>query len=495
MRIFSKHIFTVVYSVFFTACVYAQSPVIDSLKKVIALGKSDTDHVKAVNMLSWELKFINPDTSEIIANRVLGILRTNKTFPASFRDYMEARTYNQLGVFNNIKGDPVKGIRYYLTSYDLFKKILIAGGKNTPTRIKAGVSTVLGNIGIYYYHEGDYAKALDYFLKALTIDEELKNDNGIVRHLNNVGNVYKDLGDLTKALDYYNQSKIKAQQGNNTAAVADAIINCGLVYNSLRDFEKAEACCLQTMEIRKKLGNPMGVGFCYGALALIYDSKGEYEKAIDSYKKALIINTQVNNLNYVCLDNTNIGETYVKLKKYTEAETYLLKALPLSKDLGALVYQSKIEQNLSSAYEMMGKPEKALIHYKAHIVARDSIFNEENTKKLVRSEMNFDFEKKEATAKLEQEKKEAVTAAESKKQRIILWSVSGILLLVFTFAVFAYRSYLQKQKANIEITKQKEIIEEKQKEILDSIHYAKRIQTALLPSEKYFEKNLAKRKG
>lgn len=31
-------------------------------------------------------------------------------------------------------------------------------------------------------------------------------------------------------------------------------------------------------------------------------------------------------------------------------------------------------------------------------------------------------------------------------------------------------------------------VEEKQKEILDSIHYAKRIQTALLTSEKYIEK-------
>src|SRR5205814_1758182 len=104
----------------------------------------------------------------------------------------------------------------------------------------------------------------------------------------------------------------------------------------------------------------------------------------------------------------------------------------------------------------------------------------------------FEFDKKEAAAKLEQEKKEAVAAAESKKQKIIIWSACGILLLVISFAVFAYRSFLQKQKANVEITKQKEIIEEKQKEILDSIRYAKKIQTALITSENYIEKNLNK---
>ena len=39
-----------------------------------------------------------------------------------------------------------------------------------------------------------------------------------------------------------------------------------------------------------------------------------------------------------------------------------------------------------------------------------------------------------------------------------------------------------------EVVQQKELVEEKQKEILDSIYYARRIQTALMPSEIYFEK-------
>jgi hypothetical protein len=64
------------------------------------------------------------------------------------------------------------------------------------------------------------------------------------------------------------------------------------------------------------------------------------------------------------------------------------------------------------------------------------------------------------------------------------------LLLVLTFAIFLYRGYLQKRKINIEITKQKEIIEAKQKEIIDSIRYAKRIQLSLLPTERYIEKSL-----
>ena len=47
-----------------------------------------------------------------------------------------------------------------------------------------------------------------------------------------------------------------------------------------------------------------------------------------------------------------------------------------------------------------------------------------------------------------------------------------------------------KQKAEKKLFEQKQMIEEKQKEILDSIRYAKRIQNALLPHEKYIERNL-----
>lgn len=57
-------------------------------------------------------------------------------------------------------------------------------------------------------------------------------------------------------------------------------------------------------------------------------------------------------------------------------------------------------------------------------------------------------------------------------------------------AFLIFRGYRQKQKANLEIKKQKELVEEKQKEILDSIHYARRIQNSLLPNEKYIQRKM-----
>ncbi len=75
----------------------------------------------------------------------------------------------------------------------------------------------------------------------------------------------------------------------------------------------------------------------------------------------------------------------------------------------------------------------------------------------------------------------------------------GTIFMIFSFAGMRTRYELTKENffksSKIEssmriIEKQKHEVEEKQKEILDSIHYAKRIQNALITNEKYIDKTL-----
>ena len=95
-----------------------------------------------------------------------------------------------------------------------------------------------------------------------------------------------------------------------------------------------------------------------------------------------------------------------------------------------------------------------------------------------------------AKAKADQDKKDAVAVSEARKQKIVLWSVISGLMLVLGFAGFIFRSLRITGRQKQLIEQQKHLVEEKQKEILDSIRYAKRIQTALMPTEKYIDKTL-----
>jgi serine phosphatase RsbU (regulator of sigma subunit)/uncharacterized protein YozE (UPF0346 family) len=91
----------------------------------------------------------------------------------------------------------------------------------------------------------------------------------------------------------------------------------------------------------------------------------------------------------------------------------------------------------------------------------------------------------------------ALTRAESKRQRTQLFAMGGGLIMVLLLAGISFRAYRQKQKDNVliaaqknEVEEQREQLQEKNKEITDSITYAKRIQEAILPPNRLVKEHL-----
>ena len=174
-----------------------------------------------------------------------------------------------------------------------------------------------------------------------------------------------------------------------------------------------------------------------------------------------------------------------------------MRATDIDNSIHSLDNYSQFELALSQLYDTTARYALALIHYKKYIAARDSINNDENTKKQTRTEMQYDFDKKQAADSVKVAEEKKVAAAELHSEQNKRYSLYGGLFLVVVFAGFIFNRFrvTQKQKIIIEsqkgiVEEQKKIVEEKNKDITDSIHYALRIQHALLPTEKYIEKNL-----
>jgi tetratricopeptide (TPR) repeat protein len=469
---------------------FSQNRIVDSLNNVLKKTKEDSSKVKVLNSLSYTLCHINPDTSITLCREALKLAEK-----LNWKKGM-AVCFSHLGAFYTSLGNYNLSIENCNKAVILFDELGDQKDKSWP----------FGILGIAYDSQGNYSRALNYYFKALKIDEETRNRSRVARHLGNIGIVYDSQGDYKKALDYYFKAlKIQEELGDKSG-ISINLSNIGLVYFNQRNYRDALYYYTKALEIKVELEDKYGIAINLSNIGDVYAEQGDsvmakgyvkdagfiYSRALNHYFKAIEMEEEIGDKNGVASSMKNVGFIYYHQKKYIESEQYFLKALKISEVIGALNIQKENHQYLSELYSKLKESKLALMHYKKFISIKDSINNEENTKKLVRTEMNYEFDKKEAATKLEQDKKEAVAFAESKKQRIIIWSVCGILLLVVGFAIFAYRSYLQKQRANIEIILQKEVIEEKQKEILDSIHYAKRIQTALLTSEKYIERNLDK---
>ncbi len=82
---------------------------------------------------------------------------------------------------------------------------------------------------------------------------------------------------------------------------------------------------------------------------------------------------------------------------------------------------------------------------------------------------------------------EIILQAEAiQKQKIMIIAGAVALLLLFGLVYFIWINYRNKKKANVLLKAQRDQIAYQKKHITDSIEYAKRIQTAILPSLEYF---------
>jgi tetratricopeptide (TPR) repeat protein len=467
----------------------------DSLILIIKNTKSDSAKADALNELAWQYRNSNYDSATVLMKQALSLSEKINHEPSY------AKAVRIKGFLYYLVSDYFNALECYSKSQKINEELLKKISKTSPLLIetKREIAKIHNSAGLVYQDQANFPKALEHYIAALKFVEEIADTRGTASILCNIGNIYSTQFNHAKALEYFNKSYKIALAENNKSEIARILSNQGIVYYNQKNYSKALEYYLKSIKISEEIGYRQLNSSTLAGIAGIFVKQNDPEKALKYYAQALDMEQQNGNKNKVASIYGNLASLYLSLKKYDLTEEYLKKALALSSEIGALDITENQEETYYQLEELRQNYKTALEHYKNYISARDSINSEANTKKQVQQEMQYEFDKKETAAKAEQEVKDQKAAADKKQQQIILFSVSGVLLLVIAFAFFVFRNLrvTQKQKLIIEQQKQvvetqKQIVEEKQKEVLDSIRYAKRIQQSLLPTEKYIERNINK---
>ncbi len=453
---FLKRIAYIVLCLFASNFTFAQN--IDSLKK--ALNATENDTIK-VNILLQLVESISDDdvwpqyneqmlqiSKKIVQSKNVAIRRKGKKGLAD--------AYNNIGFMHNNQGDIPNALDYFGKSLRMQEEL----------GDKAGVAESMSNIGVIYFFQNELPKALDYYLKSLKLREALGDKNGIANSMNNIGNLFYTQNNMTRAL-YYSTQSLKLQQ---------------------------------------EIGDYEGMAYSLNNLGGIYYSKGELQKALDYYFQSRLMRQKNGDSQGMAASMHNIASVYLKWaldidgnkqKQLILSRAYADSSLMMSKKLGFPANIRNAERLLSRIDSVNGKYADAWEHYKQFVFYKDSINNEANHQASIRSQLKYVFEKKEAVLKEQRDKERIIVEEKSRMQQIIIWCVVGGLILVLVFSFFIFRSLLENRKANKIILSQKKlvedknlIIEEKQKEIIDSINYAKRIQYSLLAHVDFLNANI-----
>jgi serine phosphatase RsbU (regulator of sigma subunit) len=132
---------------------------------------------------------------------------------------------------------------------------------------------------------------------------------------------------------------------------------------------------------------------------------------------------------------------------------------------------------------------KAHDYLRDYYAFRDSCYNLEVSSQISEINTKYETEKKEKANQLLQAQNQLSQSALKQQKTVIILVIVG-LLITLGLLYFIFRGLKNQKQANRIITEQKHLVEEKQKEILDSIHYAKRIQNTLLAHADFVNENI-----
>ncbi len=273
-----------------------------------------------------------------------------------------------------------------------------------------------------------YEDAIRFFEKAIEENRILGNRNAIKVLNNNIGIIYTELGKDETALNYFNESLKINRALNKKTEIAYDLINIGLSLQNLGKYAESNQKLEEALELTKEENDLKTMKTCYGMMAENYEKLGNSAKSMEYYN-------QFNSIQKY-LQQQEIDRA-TEAKNQAEARR-LMTELELA----------STQDTLSQVIEITKEKEMQI--------------------KLLNTEKQL------------QESKIREQEARIRSERLFRLVLVGIVFFVVLIAFLIYLQLRQKKKANkLLAQKNAEISLQKQK-ITDSIHYAHRIQKAVL---------------
>jgi tetratricopeptide (TPR) repeat protein len=515
-----------------TGGIKSQNPGIDSLKRALLKAKHDTDICRLYYNLGAKFFNLRADSARPYFERSIAIaekhLASAPKGSAERNSYLKngGDAYQAISEVSDSKGrltklaycekgyalkkerNDVKGMARLLNNignayYDLGDSANAQRNFNQSLELRRSINDVegigqsLGNLGNLNYMTGNIPRALEYYSRAIKVLQNSDFKKELAHALLSISFIYSRNGDVKKALEYIEQSLEINKKIDNKSGMAAALTEMGNMYFAMNDFKKAMSCFEQSLKLYGQTGNIQATGDVYNGIAGIYFMSGDVKKAAEELKKAMDIYEKSGNKYMLSTGYNNLGEIYLKQGNAAEAIKMLLKSKRISDETGSPVEIRAVAKALYEAYKVSGNYKLALQNCELYLKMKDSVENESSRKAMLKTQIKFEFEKKAAADSVAHAKENEVKNAELAKQNAEIrarknqqYALIGGLALVLIFAIIMFNRFKVTNRQKSIIAEQKIIVEEKQKEILDSINYASRIQRAQLPGDRYIVRNL-----
>jgi len=393
------------------------------------------------------------------------------------------------------------------------RALKLAKDKNITTLL-AEAHNILGSI---YRVLGEYDKAGTALHKAINLHELIANKKGVANASNSLGILYFNQKDYQNALTFYKKALELVDTTQYKSGYATFCLNIGEVYQILGELDRAVVLLNEALEIFNQSNDLEGLAYTYGVLAKIQLSEDQYTLALNSARKSIGFfeadRNDLGKVEYMLL----LSDIFKAAYDLNKSRQIAQKALELAMQINTPFWMMNAHLKLASLSKRTNDYKAAYRHQDSAFRIKSEILNQEKQRQIANLRIIYETDQyiqENESLKLDQELKDKQLS----QQRLIVLIISILLLLIMIFLIFAYKSNKLKKRANRllrlqneeikqqreeiitqaeglkainkEVVLKNELIEEKNINITDSILYAKKIQSAVLPFKKRIDKGL-----
>ncbi|MCU0474191.1 MAG: tetratricopeptide repeat protein [Bacteroidales bacterium] len=479
---------------------------LDSLKIHLSEEKSDTGKIILYYRIAHELQFSNLEESLLYAKKALDEAERMKFIKG------RGNALIQLGNIEQIKGNYPEAEKYNLQALDILSGI----------NDEAGIAICYNNLGIIAHNRNEYATALEYYKKSLEINNHIGRKSGSATSIFCIGTVYENQAKYDSALIYYFEGQAISESIGDARLMAYAKTSLANVYFMMDNYSKSLEYNEDAIKLFEKAGNDYGllkvyislgqtaglidstdlalwfyrqalktgyklqttndIGNILFSIAGIYENMGLYDSSYVNYKKSYNLFIAVENRENSALSLISMARLLNQKNNHKDARIFLNEAIKTAVEIGSPSALTESYREMAFTWSYLNDFRQAFSYLNKYSDSKDSVMTVEKQRQILELQTQF-----------ETERKEKENALLKKDQRILQTTRNSLItgaVLLLTIVVIIFRSLSIKKRDNKllreqkeEIARQKDIVEYQKASITDSIRYAKRIQSAMLPPD------------
>jgi class 3 adenylate cyclase len=453
------------YLIFVTFISHSQNqPTIDSLRAQLAVAKEDSNKINLyLALIKGHIYFKTNDGYQYQKPAIELAQKLNRKKDIYVIKAWAARLYWAIGKFDS--------------ALIIHQDALRLAGE---AKDKKNTEMILRFIGQDYADQSLYSQAINYFKKALIISETTNDKEAIAKNYSLLNWVYNRMGNYPEAMQYqYKTLNLFEQEGNKKEAakcqldIADYqesigndslaevfrnkalkileksnnAIDLRIIHNYLgeyylrkRNYPEALANINFILDQSIRNDNKGDMAFGYYKIARIYQLIGNDTAALRNYLLAASNFEKIFSIENLAAMYTEAASCFTRLKQYNNARIYFDKANTLLIKVDNLSTTTNFLKNVEVLDSAIGNWKSAYMNLKQYLLNHEVLSSEANSSRATRISMQYDFDRKNAAAKAEQEKKDI-------RQQNIRNSIVGALAGTLIFLVVVYRQRNKISKA------------------------------------------------